>query len=344
MKSKRVGIAAGGNWIVDRVKLVDCLPGPGMLANVRSETLSTGGAPSNVLADLARLRAPFPLVGVGIVGDDSDGRFIAGKFRALGVDVSNLVVTRDAQTAFTDVMNIEGAGQRVFFHMRGANALFGPEHVNVRALSCRIFHLGYLLLLDRMDERDAEFGTVAARFLAALQSAGILTSVDVVSEQSDRFRTIVPPALKHTDYLILNEIEASRAVGRTVRDEKGNLDGAALIDVVEALFERGRMRLVTVHMPEGVYVRDAAGNRYAAGSLSLPPEFIKGVVGAGDAFCAGMLYGLHEGWDHARAAHLGNCCAAACLSEPGATEGVGTVAEVLELGKRYPEQDAPVTW
>jgi sugar/nucleoside kinase (ribokinase family) len=309
-----------------------------MLANIQAENVSIGGAPVNVLADLAGLGAAFPLGGYGVVGADADGALLRQRFRELGVDVAGLVGTERAITSYTDVMNEKGSGERMFFHHRGANALFGPEHVPVAALSCRIFHLGYLLLLDRMDEEDAEFGTVAARLLAAVRQRGILTSLDVVSEESDRFKTIVPPALRHVDYLILNEIEAGRVVGVDVRDPAGALDAEGVVRAVERLATLGDMRLIVVHMPEGVYARERSGRTYAVGSLELPPGFIRGAVGAGDAFCAGMLYGLHENWDCLRAARLGCCCAAASLSREGATEGVGRIAEVMELARRYPER------
>lgn len=341
-KSGRVGIASGGNWIVDRVKTVDILPGRGMLANIRSVKLSSGGAPANVLADLARMKAPFPLTGVGIVGNDEDGRLILDYFRKLKVDVADIVVSDKAPTSYTDVMNEQQSGDRTFFHHRGANALFGPEHVPVKSLTCRIFHLGYILLLDRIDEPDKEYGTTAARILQALQQQGIKTSVDVVSEDSDRFKRIVPPALKYVDYLILNEIETARVVGHTVRTKDDQLDGAALVAAVDDLYKLGNMELVVVHMPEGVYIRDRQGKRYSSGSLELPKGFIKGKVGAGDAFCAGILYGLHEGWDFQKSAYLGSCCAAASLSHEGATDGVGPLDEVLALGKKYPEGKPPV--
>jgi len=341
-KNQRIGIASGGNWIVDRVKTVDKLPGRGMLANIRSAKLSTGGAPANVLADLARMKAPFPLTGVGIVGDDEDGRLILNAFRKLKVNVDHIRVSDTAPTSYTDVMNEEGTGARTFFHDRGANALFGPEHVPVKSLTCRLFHLGYILLLDRMDEPDKTCGTTAAKVLKALQAQGIKTSVDVVSEDSDRFKRLVPPALKYVDYLILNEVETARVVGKTVRNKADKLDGPALVGAVDELYEFGAMSLVAVHMPEGVYMRDKAGRRFSGGSLQLPAGFIKGAVGAGDAFCAGMLYGLHEGWDNEKSAHLGSCCAAASLSHEGATDGVGSLEDVLKLGKKYRERTPPV--
>jgi hypothetical protein len=43
------------------------------------------------------------------------------------------------------------------------------------------------------DQPDAKFGTKAARLLAEAQEAGLKTSVDAVSEDSDRFAKIVTP-------------------------------------------------------------------------------------------------------------------------------------------------------
>lgn len=340
--TNRNGIAGGGNWIVDRVKTVDTLPRRGMLANIRAQQLSPGGAPANVLADLARLGANFPLAGLGVVGDDADGRYLLATYRTLGVDVTHLATTNQAPTSYTDVMNEESTGDRIFYHHRGANALFGPQHVPIAALTCRIFHLGYLLLLDAMDRPDPQHGTVAARLLRDLQQAGIRTSVDVVSEQGDRFRTIVPPALRHVDYLILNEIEAAAVTGCRVRNDDGQLDPAALVEAVERLHTCGTMQLVAVHMPEGFYLREGNGRHCSRGALQLPDGYIAGTVGAGDAFCAGMLFGLHEAWPAGDAAQLGTLCAAASLAAPGASDGVRPLPEVLALAGRYPERPAPV--
>jgi sugar/nucleoside kinase (ribokinase family) len=342
MSTTRTGITSGGNWIVDKVKTVDRLPEHGMLATILHETQSTGGAPANVLADLARLQAPFPLAGVGVVGNDEAGRYVVDSFRALGVDMTAVRTTAEAPTSYTDVMSDQATAVRTFYHCRGANSLFGPADIPVDRLTCRLFHLGYILLLDAMDTADAETGTVAARALRALQAAGIRTSVDVVSEDSDRFARLVPPALDYTDYLICNEIEAGRATGRAVRSASNSLQAGELRAAVADLCAGRAMRLVAVHMPEGVYMRDGNGTEYAAGSLKLPPGFIRGTVGAGDAFCAGMLYGLHEDWSMDRCAALASCCAAASLTQPGASEGVQPAEACLALAERFGYGPPPV--
>ena len=59
MKSKgstaRSGLLAGGNWIIDQVKIIDVFPKRESLANILSQSQGTGGAPYNVAINLAKL-------------------------------------------------------------------------------------------------------------------------------------------------------------------------------------------------------------------------------------------------------------------------------------------------
>ena len=95
-------------------------------------------------------------------------------------------------------------------------------------IRARIFHFGYLMLLDQMDQPDARFGTRAARLLAAARTAGLKTSVDAASVESRRFSKVVSAALKHADYCILNELEAGKITGLNPRRTGGRLDPVAL--------------------------------------------------------------------------------------------------------------------
>jgi hypothetical protein len=52
-QSERSGILAGGNWIVDRTKMIDVYPAQDSLANIIRETSSNGGSPYKVLINLA---------------------------------------------------------------------------------------------------------------------------------------------------------------------------------------------------------------------------------------------------------------------------------------------------
>ena len=72
-KKTRKGILAGGNWIIDQVKMIDIFPQKESLANISSQSQGTGGSPYNILVDLAKLGAKFPLQAAGLVGKDALG-------------------------------------------------------------------------------------------------------------------------------------------------------------------------------------------------------------------------------------------------------------------------------
>lgn len=329
------GLLAGGNWIIDQVKLIDVFPQPEQLSNIRSQSTGTGGAPFNVLVDLARTGVPFPLFGAGLVGDDLLGEEILDTCRKYKIDCRHIGTTDKAPTSYTDVMTEQGHGRRTFFHARGANALWKGAELDFKRLHPRIFHLGYLLLLDSLDEPDPRFGTKASRLLAEAQAAGIKTSVDVVSENSDRFARIVSPALKHVDYCILNEIEAGKTTGFQIRLPDGSLDAVALRHAAGALLQKGVRELVVIHFVEGAFARTRKGEDFWQSSLKLPSDYIGGTAGAGDAFCAGVLLGLHESWELQRSLLTGVCIAAASLSDATCTAGVRSLNTSIALAKKF---------
>lgn len=331
----RHGLLAGGNWIVDQVKLIDVYPQPEQLGNILGQSPGTGGGPYNVLMNLARSGVPFPLYGAGLVGQDALGEGILADCRRHKIDTRALTQTALAPTSFTDVMTVKSSGRRTFFHARGANALWRGADLDFNKSKARIFHLAYLLLLDALDQPDAKFGTRAARLLAAAQAAGLKTSVDVVSEDSDRFAKIVMPALQHTDYCILNEIEAGKTTGFKIRQPDGTLDKVKLRHAAGALLQQGVRELVVIHFPEGAFARNRRGEDAWQSSLKVPAKYIAGTAGAGDAFCAGVLLGLHEGWELQRCLLTGVCLAAASLSDPTCTAGVKSLATSLALAKKF---------
>jgi len=333
--SSRSGLLAAGNWIIDQVKIIDVYPQRDQLANIRAQSQGTGGSPYNVLISLARLQAPFPLSAAGLVGHDDLGRVILEDCRRHSIDTRHLQSTPLAPTSYTDVMTEASGGHRTFFHHRGANAHWTGAGLNFQKIKARIFHLGDLLLLDALDAPDAKFGTKAAALLRAAQQAGLKTSVDVVSEDSDRFGRIVLPAVKFADYCILNEVEAGKTTGFKIREPGGALNTVSLRHAAGSLLQAGVRELVVVHFPEGAFARTRKGEDFWQSSLSLPAKHIAGTAGAGDAFAAGVLMGLHEGWDLQRCLLTGVCVAAASLSHATCTHGVKSLPAALKLAHRF---------
>ncbi len=332
--SKRSGILAGGNWIIDHVKTIDTYPSQEQLANIVGEYQGTGGAPYNVLMNLAKLGVEFPLSSAGLVGKDLLGAQILQDCAKHKIDTRFLKQTSDAPTSYTDVMTVKGAGKRTFFHCRGANALWDAKELDFGKTKARIFHLGYLLLLDKLDVINKEGITGAAKLLAAALAVGIKTCVDVVSEASDRFKAVIVPALKHCDYAIINEYEAGQVTGFKIRKETG-LDTVSLRHAAGAILQHGVKELVVIHFPEGCFARTRDGKDHWQPSLKVPDKHIAGTAGAGDAFCSGVLLGLHENWDLQRSLLTGVCAAAASLTDPTCTGGMKPLAQVEALKKKY---------
>jgi sugar/nucleoside kinase (ribokinase family) len=325
------GIAVAGNMIVDTIYPIDHYPKMGELATIGDNiTKATGGAACNVVMDLAKLDKDLPLTVLGVIGTDENGRYIEeslSKYR--NIDLSQIVY--EGTTSFTAVMSDISAKQRTFFHSRGANAKFSEEHIDWDSLNADILHIGYILLLDELDKPDDEFGTKMARLLASAKSRGIKTSIDVVSDSEGRFKAVVPPALKFTDYCIINEIEAQCTTGIALRDDNGVLEENVNL-ALYAIKAMGVSKWVVVHAAEGGYGIDCTnGEIVKIKSLCLPDGYIKGTNGAGDAFCSGVLYAAWMGKSLSEAIELGIGCAACSLSEPGAADGMRPLEEVLKL-------------
>lgn len=326
----RSGIAAGGNWIIDRVKVIDVYPAQDALANIAEESSGNGGAPYNLLKDLSFIGYSGGLLAIGLVGADEDGRQILDDCRQCNIDTSLLTQTPKAHTSYTDVMTVKSTGRRTFFHQRGANAFLKPEHFDFARVRSSHLHLGYLLLLDGLDAADGEFGTGAARVLADAQSNGLTTSIDVVSEDSDRFLRTVLPALQHADIVFMNEFELSRTTGIAIT----NPNDERLLQAGELLMEGIKGHLV-VHTPDQVYAFSSDGKRTEHGSVRMPNDQIKGAVGAGDAFAAGYLSGFTDGFEVEECLRFGVCVAASSLLASDSSSGVLPWADCLALGDRY---------
>ncbi len=333
---ERRGIACGGNFIIDHVKLVDVWPEEGMLSIILNEKRANGGCPYNVLKDLAILKTNLPLSAIGIVGNDEDGEFILNDLSSLNIDTTLMYRSKEEPTSYTDVMTVRSTGRRTFFHNKGANKLLDIEHFDFSKIEAKILHVGYILLLDSLDAPDDQYGTRLAHLLKIAKENGLKTSTDVVSESSDRFNKLVTPALKYTDYLIFNEIEAGKTTGYEIREKSGNLNADNLKKALDYLMENSKSEIICIHFPEGAYGAKRGENPIFTPTHNLSQEYIKGTVGAGDAFCAGMLYGIHEEWEMEKSMRFANAMAAICLSDTSTSGGMKNFEETLKFMEETP--------
>ena len=325
------GIAVAGNMIVDMLYPTNGMPKPGELVTITGDVdKSTGGCLCNDIVDLAKLDPEMHLVAVGRTGEDEAGTYIMEKMREhKNIDLSHVKIT--GVSSFTLVMADQISTQRTFYHCRGGNAALCEEDFDWDKLDVDLLHIGYILLLDALDEEDPAYGTKMAKLLKAAQDHGIKTSIDVVSEAGDRFRRLVCPAMRYTDYCVINEMEASATTGIPLRTDDGQLIKENFPAALKAMKELGVSTWAVIHCPEVGAGLDENDNYVEVPSLKLPKGWIVGTVGAGDAFCSGVLYGAWKGMSLKESIELATGSAACSLSEAGATEGMRTVAEVQKL-------------
>ncbi|MFR6376019.1 MAG: carbohydrate kinase family protein [Oscillospiraceae bacterium] len=244
------GICCAGNMIVDITYPIETWPKQNELTHITEGiTRSTGGSVCNTITDLARLDPALPLVASGFAGHDAEGDFVLqemGKYK--NIDLS--MVKRSGDTSFTAVMSNNQTKERTFFQYAGGSAYYGEDDIDWDKLNVDIFHIGYILLLPHLDEPDAEYGTKMARLLHRAQQAGMKTSIDVVSEAGERFKRLVTPALKYTDYCIINELETQQTTGVLLREEDGTLHVENMKAALQKLHELGVAKWAVIHCPE----------------------------------------------------------------------------------------------
>ena len=335
MTGERKGITIAGNLIADVVKRIDCYPEIGMLANVSSVTTAVGGCAANTAIDLRKIDRDVPVSTIGKIGEDDYGRYLVSQLGRYGIDYSGVSVSPDLPTSFSDVMS-QPSGERTFFHARGSNTQFSPNDIDIGALNCVIFHIGYILLLDAFDKEDGEYGTVMARFLHQVQERGIKTSVDVVSDSTADYKEKILPALKYCNYAIMNEIESTMLTGLSPVNDDGSPHIENIRKTMKFMAECGVKDKVIIHCKKAGFCYDVATDKFTAvGSLNIPKEEIKGSVGAGDAFCAGSLYGIYNGFDDKHILEFASSAAAANLFAENSIDGMLPKAEIEKLAEKY---------
>jgi len=315
----RRGVICAGNWIVDIVHEIDRWPNESELVRIGGQTRGVGGGAANVVMALAKLETGLPLFPVGAIGDDEHGAFIIEECRALGLSVSGLVSKTGVATAHTHVMSAAGRS-RTFFYQGGANDALGvadfPPEI-FAAMPARLFYLGYLTLLGELDAATEDGSTHAARLLDRASREGLTTCVDLVSIHHPGFRPIVECAAPFVDYLITNEIEAALA-----SDSDPAADVEALLQTGRSLLGLGVRKAVVIHCSDRAVWLGADGTELVVEIAPLPPEKIASTLGAGDAFCAGLLYAIHEGQPPDSAIRLANTVARASLRGLTATSAI----------------------
>lgn len=332
--SARRGIVTGGTWCVDRNKLVAFWPGEDGLAEILSLEPRGGGSACNFAIDIRKLDPAMPVETMGLVGDDEDGRFLLALADAHRIKRDRMVVESGLPTQFTDAFGSQASGRRTHMFFPGTAALLTPDHFDLAGASGRIFHLGMPGIHRIM---DAPWNGEANGWVAVLRrakAAGLQTNLELPSVDPATIAALTRPCLPHLDFLIVNDHEIGAIAGEVTVTDRGT-DVDACRRAASRLLEQGPLQVVAAHFPTGAVAMTRDGTVLSRASVNMPPSEIAAANGAGDAFAAGMIYGLHEGWSLEDAVSLAHAAAAASLRSMGTTDSVESWQACLALADRW---------
>ena len=161
----RKGVCIAGNMVVDMLYPTNGWPRKGELVHILDGiTRSVGGVACNTTKSLARLDPQLPICVLGRIGTDAEGDYVLEQFHEhANIDTSNIL--REGKSAFTLALSDVTTKERTFFTYLGASGQFCEDDIDWDRLDCSIFHIGYILLLNALDQEDAEYGTRMARLL-----------------------------------------------------------------------------------------------------------------------------------------------------------------------------------
>jgi ribokinase len=169
----------------------------------------------------------------------------------------------------------------------------------------------------------------SARYLHLSSFVGE-TIIDVQREILDRSKAKISfaPGMLYARRGLdaLSEIVSNVKVVFLNRDEIEILTGSGYREGAGALNEIGAEIVVVTLGGDGCYIRTSDAEVSSPGLAARAVD----TTGAGDAFCAGFLYGLLMDEPLSVCGRFGNFVAAKCIGAVGAREGLPRVFEIAE--------------
>ncbi len=334
MAAPRRGIITGGTWCVDNNRFISFWPEENGIAEILSQELAGGGSGCNLAVDIRHLDPTMPVETIAIVGDDEGGRFLRSIAEEAGIDHRQMHVDGSLPTQFTDAYASAVTHRRTHIFAKGGAAAITPDHFDFAATTGRILHLGLPGFHKQLDGPWAGGDNGWVTVLKKARALGLKTNIELASLAPQILTDAVMPCLGHLDYVVVNDAEIGALAGLPTVCH-GVTDTGLCEAAARAVLENGAMELVVVHWPQLAIAVSRDGTVARKVSVAIPPDLVVGANGAGDAFAAGVIYGLHEGWPLEKSLALAHAAAACSLRSVTTSGSVVGWQETLRLADTW---------
>jgi 5-dehydro-2-deoxygluconokinase len=293
-----------------------------------------GGCPTNIGVGARRLGLRTALLSA--VGDDPVGEFVLRFLRHEGIDIDFIPVKPGFRTSAV-LLGIEPPDRfpLVFYRDRPADMELSIDDVLAAPLDRT---RAFLLTGTGLSREPSRSATLLAAERARRAGALVFLDLDFRPDQwhdARAFGVAVRAALRLCDIALGTEDEVKAVVLEHAADvavAHSQISGAAVGGDVEravaAVLELGPAALVMKLGARGAVVHQRGQAPIHAAPF---PVEVVNVLGAGDAFAAGFIYGQLRGWGWRESARMGNACGAILVTRHGCANFMPREAEALEF-------------
>lgn len=285
--------------------LLPRMPRAGELVPTEDFLVQPGGCGANTALALARLG--IPASAIGMVGDDPFGQMVRAELGRRAVDVTGVRAVSGMGTSKTVIVDIANEDRR-YFHTIGANAALGASALDgVQWAPGDILYVGGYLVLP-----GVEAPGLADRLRAA-RAAGARTVLDVCVPSGAAVNfSDMETVLAEVDFFLPNQDEGQALTGA--------VEPACQ---AEAFLAAGAATVIITCGHAGALMATPSRQLWAAA----PVVDAVDSSGAGDAFAAGFICGLLEGWPDEKSLIFASVVGASACTALGCTAGVFSRAQ-----------------
>ena len=275
-----------------------------------------GGCPTNISVGTRRLGLKSALLTA--VGNDRVGDFIVHFLKKEGVE-TKFIPTKEGRRTSAVLLGIQPPDQFPLIYYRDNNADIELTIDDVLAAPVADSRL-LLISGTGLSKEPSRSATQFAAELASKSGTDVVLDIDYRPDQwhdERAFGITVRVTLPLCDIAIGTEDEVKAATGAATGE-----------DAVQILLQSVRKAVVYKRGGDGssVYLKD--------GTVYHVPAFkvnVLNVLGAGDAFASGFLYGYLKGWDWKKAARMGNATGAIVVTRQGCANDMPYEEEALSF-------------
>lgn len=302
--------------------------------DIKSFAAYVGGSPTNIAVGARRLGLNAAVLTA--VGEDPVGDFILKFLQDEGVQTQYVLRKPGTRTSAV-VLGIEPPDKFPLVYYRdncADNQLSIDDVLQTPIKDCRVFEFSG----TGLSKEPSRSATLLAAELAKAAGATVVLDVDFRPNQwhdPRAFGVTVRSALPLVD-IVLGTDDECKAVTLAdpaqVNVTHSQISGARvagdLAQAVQSMQHRGPRVIVVKKGEKGATIYQAD-----KGPVDVPgfPVKVYNVLGAGDAFAAGFIYGLVKGWDYYKSARMGNAGGAIVVTRHGCANFMAYEDEALRF-------------